>query len=419
MKKIAFIIVPHQDDEINLAGNIIDIIHKEYEIFVLYSSLDKREKEGSLRKKEALSACGVFGIDSGHIIFLNYPDTSNAAGSHYYSNGDVRIVKDLKAYLLKLKPCLIFATDFDYHSDHRMLSLAFDTAMGQILNEQQEYRPIVLKGFCYETAYYGPEDYRASNLGKSKSKFRIMSNCSLEWEKRLSISRAEKAGFIWKTKTYKALKCHRTQYAVLHARSIINADNVFWLKRTDNLINSSKIAVSSGTSDVLHDFKIIDTQDIITLDPRCIDYSVGVWFPQDKSEIIIEWEKPVEFDRIIFHGSPNCIETTRVSIDIMVDGIQAGTIKEIQEYGRDTVFQMDLVVASRVTLHINSYAADFGLSEIEILNGEVLFPEIIGNMANAVAKESILFDTIDAVGYKIIVLLTKAKRKILKTIRRL
>ena len=419
MKKKAFMIVPHQDDEINLAGNIIDKILREYELYILYSSLDKREKEGAIRKKEALAACSIFGIDGEHIIFLKYPDTSNAAGCHYYSDGDLRIVGDIKKLLLDLKPDLIFATDFDYHSDHRMLSLAFDTAMGQILNEQRDYRPSVLKGFCYETAYYGKADYKASRPGKTLPVFAVLSNSSLEWENRLSILSSEKAGFIWKRRAYKALKCHRSQYAVLHARSVINADNVFWLKRTDNLIFSSSVTVSAGVPDKLYDFKTIDTQDIITLDPRAIDYSAGVWFPKEKSEIVIKWEKSVVFDRIIFHGNPNWTENARANIDIIADGVRIGTVREIREYGRDTLFRTDLRSVSEITIRINSYAFGFGLSEIEVLKGEPSFPGLIDDAATETEKENKFLDIMDAAGYKVIVFFTRGKRKVRNTLKAL
>ena len=67
MRKM-LLVVPHQDDEINLAGNILDRLERDYEVFVLYSSLDIREKQGMTRKKEAYEACSVFEIDEKHII---------------------------------------------------------------------------------------------------------------------------------------------------------------------------------------------------------------------------------------------------------------------------------------------------------------------------------------------------------------
>lgn len=36
------IFVPHQDDETNLAGNILSYLVKQYDVYVVYSSLDAK-----------------------------------------------------------------------------------------------------------------------------------------------------------------------------------------------------------------------------------------------------------------------------------------------------------------------------------------------------------------------------------------
>ncbi len=126
MSKNALIIVPHQDDETNLAGNIIDVVKSKYELYVLYSSLDAEKKRGNIRKQEAIDACSVWGISKKNIVFLDYPDTANSAGEHWYQNDSKSVIDDIKLHILRIRPSIIFATDFDYHSDHRMLSLAFD-----------------------------------------------------------------------------------------------------------------------------------------------------------------------------------------------------------------------------------------------------------------------------------------------------
>ena len=163
IKNTALIIVPHQDDETNLVGNIMDVL-TQYEVYVLYSSIDTNHRHAIVRKQEATAACAVWGINREHIIFLDYPDTANKAGTHFYTNGDKRIEESIEKTILSLKPVVVFATDFDFHSDHRMLSLAFDHVMGKILKEDHKYKPFVLKGFCYETAYYGVEDYVATDI---------------------------------------------------------------------------------------------------------------------------------------------------------------------------------------------------------------------------------------------------------------
>ena len=72
IKNTALIIVPHQDDETNLVGNIMDVL-TQYEVYVLYSSIDTNPRHAIVRKQEATAACAVWGINREHIIFLGKP----------------------------------------------------------------------------------------------------------------------------------------------------------------------------------------------------------------------------------------------------------------------------------------------------------------------------------------------------------
>ena len=418
MKK-CFLVIPHQDDEINLAGNILDRLAEAYELYVIYSSLDTRLKERSIRRQEALAACGFYGIDKEHIIFLSYPDMPNKFKHHFYTSGDKRIIEDLKKLIVELRPELIIGTDFDFHSDHRMLSLALDTAISHILMELDDYRPILLKGFCYETAYYGVEDYSASFLGKCRVSNDILANSSFEWENRLSLSGNLKEGFIWNKKAYKALKKHKSQYAVLHARSILNSDNVYWQKRTDNLLfkKETSLTVTSGDGSKLRDFLVIDTDDIITLNPREIDYSKAVWVP-DKADlnpaITISFMHANRISHIILHGNPN--DQQDLNTEIMIKSEHKKVfVKTIAAYGRDTVINIGDISTNEVQLVITAESFH-GLSEIEIFSEESGLPEDFmikwnTDEESVPEKKAWLIDQINNYGYYGIVLAIKLKRK--------
>lgn len=413
MRKM-LLVVPHQDDEINLAGNILDRLERDYEVFVLYSSLDIREKQGMTRKKEAYEACSVFEIDEKHIIFLDYPDTPNEAGTHYFTDGNKKIIEDIKNVICEIKPELIIATDFDYHSDHRMLSLAFDTAMGLIVCEQSQYTPIVFKGFCYETAYYSTEDYKATQLKKSVDNFEIPSNCSYVWKDRISVASNDHAKLIWNRKAYKGLKCHKSQYAVLHAKSIINADNVYWNKRTDNLLFQAKMRCTVGDIEKLRDFKIIDTDDIITINPREIDLSKGVWQTEKSEEKIeIVWDKPMRFDRINLYGNPNNTKPVETNIKVISHDQVITVFNEIKEFGRKTEAIFPEKVVDKLEILICSDAKT-ALSEIEILNGDTIIPNIMKSNEEIRTKKNAVIDTVNEIGYACIVIKTKIIRKVKK-----
>ena len=170
--------VPHQDDETNLAGNILSYLVKQYDVYVVYSSLDANPDKASTRKKEAINACAVYGIEKDNVIFLGLPDTPNRNGRHFFTDGDKNIILKFEKILRNLIPEVIIGTDFDFHSDHRMVSLSLDEAVFNIMNENKTYTPLYLKGFCYETAYYGVDDYSATDLKNTKVAKMPLSNVS-------------------------------------------------------------------------------------------------------------------------------------------------------------------------------------------------------------------------------------------------
>ena len=86
------IFVPHQDDETNLAGNILSYLVKQYDVYVVYSSLDANPYKASTRKKEAINACAVYGIEKDNVIFLGLPDTPNRSGRHFFTDGNKNII---------------------------------------------------------------------------------------------------------------------------------------------------------------------------------------------------------------------------------------------------------------------------------------------------------------------------------------
>lgn len=408
------IFVPHQDDEINLIGNSIDKIKSLGNVIIIYTSLDKRKKEAKIREREAIKSCKILGIKKENIIFLRFPDTSNKEGKHFFTQGDRSIIEDIKILIKKHMPKYIFGTDFDFHSDHRMVSLALDEAIGQVLLNTKGYYPIVFKGFCYETAYYGVEDYSAIKLNRTVSKNEILSNSSYEWKNRISIENTDKEGFIWHKKCYKALKQHKSQYAILHAKSIINRDNVFWLRRTDNLLYDAKITVSSGNSDKLKDFMILDTNDIITKNVEDIDFSKALWKPEKsdiKPIIDITFNESKAIKNIILHGNPNLKEKFNVPVYIKIND---KTIKRdyIEPFARETVIEINNEKTSRIKIGFGSQIINSGISEIEIYEKDLKLESVFEKDPSNIYSSKSIIDIINNFIYDIIVFWTKFKRKL-------
>ena len=82
--KNCVILVPHEDDEINLCGNVLSKIVKKFNTYVIFSSIDVNPKMAAVRKQEAINSCHIFGIPSKNVIFLGFPDTPNDKKPHFF-----------------------------------------------------------------------------------------------------------------------------------------------------------------------------------------------------------------------------------------------------------------------------------------------------------------------------------------------
>jgi len=406
------IFVPHQDDETNLAGNILSYLVKQYDVYVVYSSLDANPYKASTRKKEAINACAVYGIEKDNVIFLGLPDTPNRSGRHFFTDGNKNIILKFEEILRNLIPEVIIGTDFDFHSDHRMVSLSLDEAVFNIMNENKTYTPLYLKGFCYETAYYGVDDYSATDLKNTKVAKMPLSNVSYKWEDRISLNSQEKNGFIFLKTPFKALKCHKSQYAAMHARKVINADNVFWKKRTDNLlIRDATITATSGDISKISDLKVIDTDDIITEDPLKIDYSKGLWKPDDSDlkpciNIVFNGEKTVE--QIVLHGSPTSDHIEKCNIKIYL-GEQTVKVDSLMPYGQPTILNIGRVQCSHIEIRSLSQTC---ISEIEVFQPAQRIVNKLNCVRQLNSKKIKLVDFCDRCLFKGFILIEKVKRKI-------
>ena len=405
------IFVPHQDDETNLVGNILSYLVKQYDVYIVYSSLDANPDKALIRKKEAINACAVYGIEKDNVIFLRLPDTPNRNGYHFFTDGDKNIILKFEEVLRTLMPEVIIGTDFDFHSDHRMVSLALDEAVFNIMNEIKTYTPLYLKGFCYETAYYGVDDYSATDLKNTKIGKMPLSNVSYKWEDRISLNSQEENGFVFLKTPFKALKCHKSQYAALHARRVINADNVFWEKRTDNLlIRDAKITATSGDISKINDLKVIDTDDIITEDPLQIDYSKALWRPDDSDlnpciNIAFKEEKTIE--QIVLHGSPMIDHIEKCNIEIHL-GERILRVDSLMPYGQPTILNIDMVQCSQIEIRLLSKTY---ISEIEVFQPVQRNENKLRCVRQVNSNSNKWIDFCDRCLFKGFVLIEKVKRK--------
>lgn len=318
MQKKCLVLVPHPDDEINIAGSLFELL-KQNNIITYVAMLsygDYFPAMASVRVKEALTAKKILGYDT--LFLLGYGDdyenvhiydaegcrevkshsghseTFDVSGLKTYHRQKagvqciytrVNLKNDIKSLLIDLKADMVLCVDVDNHPDHKALSLLFDEVMGEIL-KNTDYRPVVLKKFAYLGVYKGPDDfYVFTNENKTRSCFFDLYDEKLcypyLWKDRLRMSTpyGDVQFRFWKTNVYRALQAHSSQRAISKFGRIVNDDIVYWLRRVDSLTYTARIEVSSGDNRYLNDFKIVDTDDIRNVSPVIIPSEQKVWKP--------------------------------------------------------------------------------------------------------------------------------------------
>lgn len=356
MKK-CLIIVPHPDDEINIAGCIFDQLKKNgYVISVMIVTYgDYYPELAAKRVQETLKAKKILGYNE--LIFLGYGDDyktghlyEDTCGETIYESHagylSTYVINDIKPYhfrkynkqaqytrnnlkydikniIIDMLPELLICNDVDNHPDHKAISLLFDEVMGEILKEN-DYYPTILKKFAYLGVYKGPNDYYNKNNRTRPCYFNEEDESFAYpyiWNERIIIRTNESLYpmLFWKSDIFKALCAHKSQRAYAKFGRIVNSDVIYWHRRTDNLALKAKVLVSSGDSQYINDFKIVDTDDIKSTNPFIIPSNYKLWKP-DKDDVnprvkfVFDQEQKVSTIRI--YQNPN----SKINkVDILID----------------------------------------------------------------------------------------------------
>lgn len=405
------VIIPHEDDEINLAGASIYRARQEgIRVICVFVTNGDWEYPGAVRMQEAIRSLRQLGVLSEDIIFLGYPDggvhgersvflhgrkKTVQAGKHHETYGMTGIddysfhengyhhsyrweflLADMESVILKFKPSLIISVDFDFHADHRMCSIAFETVMGNVLRKQGQYHPVVFKGFCYTTGFESYNDFFEPHFYSSRIRREILwdsayetDNPCYQWERRIRIPVPEKCReSLSKNVLFKALSYHISQKAFGRAGRIINGDQVFWQRRTDNLIYRGTVTASSGEVTYLYDFKMMDTDEIGMIHPAMNHY---LWVPDadDKDKwCFCRFNQPQHVEAVALYG--NIDDDSRVlQGKLSLSTGYSCLIGPIEKHGQETwvtIPPQDNVMW--VKLEIQQTKGDrAGLSEWEIL----------------------------------------------------
>lgn len=412
-KKI-LVLVPHQDDEINVAGNFICSMSKMgADIYVAYSTNGDYEYKAAVRIKEAIAALAIMGVNEDHIVFMGYGDSYNTfEGAHISdaydrptvsraghnetyceaNQSDYSFIKsgnhsrycrnnflsDLESIILDIKPELLVCVDFDQHPDHRWLSIAFDEVMHNLLSRKNNtYFPTVWKSFAYATAFsakadlLGCENLLATERPNVNNTLNylidVIDYANWEWKNRIRIPVLPENRInylIYRNRLVKAMLKHKSQYMILHANSVINSDEIFWEHRTDSLAYSAKVMASSGETSFLTDFKYVNTRNIKDKTPRFNKY---LWKPDAddiQKMVSFAWEQVQTVNTICIYNGINIgkVKTIRCTFD---DGFS--NIYSLANGEHNFYITLESAHFIRTCIiEILEHDEDAGISEIEI-----------------------------------------------------
>lgn len=348
--KKVMLIVPHQDDDMNVASGVLEqYVRYGSEIYVVFVTNGDYWNIAQVRLTEAIRALQSIGIPEDHVIFLGYADGWAPDAPHIYNapanavcksrNGYTatyalkshpawtegnpytaeNLIGDMQSVILAHRPDTILCTDFDFHVEHKATTLAFEKAIGRILKQEPNYRPVVLKSFAYCTAWTALKDFPALNLLSTNDPGNQLPG-TYRWADRIRfpVDGSKLSRSLLQSELYTPISLYQSQRAGIAAGAIINGDKVFWQRRTDSLLMHAQIHVSSGNGEKLNDFMLLDSDNLSDDTHQPFD---GVWIPDsDDAEktVRVTFASPVDIAELVLYDSPSPndnILNARVSFD--------------------------------------------------------------------------------------------------------
>lgn len=412
--KNALIIAPHPDDEINLAGQLSVTLKKQgYKLHVVYTTNgDAEHKINNKRLYEALAACNVLGIPKEQVIFLGYPNEwqnkrhiynaepeeilisklgkqkTNSIPEHpeycctrfgtHHDFSRSNFKNDYKDAILQIYPELIVVPDFDSHPDHRAASLLFDEIMGEILKENPEYHPYILKKNIHEGVWYGEKDYYVNPMPPTKTSGpkeyaggkHELDSPDFRWNERIVVQPDAQTmtALLRDNIIYKAAVQHKVTTAWYEMQRVINGDCVYWVRPTNNLALHAKVEASSGNGQYLNDFKHYDCADVYNGQNGLENQEQFCWCPSEADEkreasIFFEEAAAVALIRVYEDcNAKNHVNKLEVYLD---DRFVIGA--ELEADGAKTDIRLpEPVRCKKITLKIAESSGNPGLAEVEV-----------------------------------------------------
>ena len=214
------ILAPRPSDEIAIAGNmILNFTKAKAEIFIAYSECKTFDDELSI-------ALDILNVPREKIISL----------------AEKNIKAELKKILLDLRANIIF-----YAVDYKNLAATFESVLDEILIETRDYRPEVYQRFALATAINSVPDFYSTNLFSTRRPkigvtdnydFDVIDRANFSWKNRVRFPVHEscRKTLLKENPLANAILAYKSKHQKLSPLKILNSDEVFFERRTDNHI---------------------------------------------------------------------------------------------------------------------------------------------------------------------------------------
>ena len=399
-KRVMFF-VPHQDDDLNLMGGMIEEYVRYgseiYPVFFTTGDSDDPLSEG-LRSREALEVLGDLGVPEEQVIFLGYacgweesdlydapmdmpmlatnghaatyglPEHPAFREGHPYTHRGA--AEDIAALIGELRPEIIFCNDYDYHINHATLSMFFEEAMGQVLRELPDYHPTVFKGVSYSLAFFGVDDFYSPNILATANGVPVpylYERPDYRWDARVRfpVSAASLSRSVESSGLFRSLRQYRSQTAWINAMGIINGDKVFWHRPTDSLCYGAEITVSSGDASVLNNFKLLDSRDLADFGRMPYDDTWVTEAGDTERSARVSFPEAVTLSAVRLYDDPDIADNVKNAEIVFDDGTRLET-GALDEQGAPNDFRFAAKRVTGFTVRIlDSEGEGAGITEIE------------------------------------------------------
>lgn len=212
------ILASRAGDEITVAGNmILNLSAAKAEIFIAYTQVKNWTEELSAAMK-------ILGVPRDKILFA----------------------ENLREIILNLRANIIF-----YAVDDKNLSATFEKTLTEILTTQPDYRPEIYQRFALATAINSVPDFYAPNLLSTRRpkvgvtddyNFDIIDRANFSWTNRVRFPVPEscRKTLLKDNPLADAIFACKSRRNELSALKILNSDEIFFERRTDNQIYHAK-----------------------------------------------------------------------------------------------------------------------------------------------------------------------------------